>query len=583
LSERASQDVFASVEDLRATIAILPLLNNRLVIEEVSLGGLKAQVQRAQLGHFLLDDLLGWGQAQSSSSQASDVGLLMDDITVDIAEILIKKSEFTVLDASKKATWKLQDASLEFGRITKGQPFKAELNARIQHADSSAQAKLSAQATLNIDLASRELSARNLNASFKGDLPDSIWFEEVFKKVDLTLSAVSMQIEPATGRLRLDRFSMRTKGLRDGAAFEYTLDAPLLDISNASAHAEGLTSRLRMDGSPAIDARLVLDGLRGNRNKLLFERSNLDLAIKRDARVLKLVLSSPIEIEPFTPAMNMKAMQGEVQSIQAPVAKTLLSMPVNGRLSVSFDHRKDIAQPLQVVGQMDNFPFVTLMEGLGIDSFLDGHAAVDLSIRLAPSEIRQFKQSLTGTVQLRLSNVRLAGIDLGTGLDALRAIALTDKSSANFVLDRSKHTAFDTAEFDVRIDRNVAYLSRLKMLAPGWAIHQAASGKINLQNDTIDLALSLQLLGLQSLTTKRVTIQVRSLTVPLRVVGPIAQPEVLIQWATLDRDPIGRALKDKLIHPSVESRSPSSLPNHGTQKNDSCSGLSGCKLCAINT
>lgn len=566
LSEKASQDVFASVEDLRATIAILPLLNNHLVIEEISFGGLKAQVQRSQLGKFLFDDLLGWGQAPVAANQASDIGLLMDDISIDIAEILIKKSEFTILDASRRATWKLHDASLELGRIKKGEPFKAELNARMQHADSQAQARVSAQAVLKVDLVSRELSAKNFSSSFKGDLPEKILFEEVLKKVDLTVASSSIRIDPAAGRLRLERFALRTKGQRDGAAFEYSLDAPLFDISNASAQAEGLTSRLRMDGAPAIDARLVLDGLQGNRHKILFERSSLDLAIKRDARVLKLALSSPVEIEPFVTAVTMTALQGEVQALDAPVAKTLLTVPVNGRVSVVIDPARDASLPIHIAGQADNLPLATLLSGVGIESVLDGNAAIDFRFKLAPGPMQQLNQSLVGTTQLRLKNASLAGIDLGAGLDALRAKAVTDKSSANFALDRSKHTLFDTAEFDLRLDRDVAYVSRLKMLAPGWTIHQSAPGKINLQNDTIDIALLVNLLGPQSLTAKRVTIQVRSLAVPLQVTGPLTQPLVTIQWAVLDRDPIGRALKDKLITPSVEIRNLATPPNQGIQK-----------------
>jgi len=566
LSEKASQDIFASVEDLRATIAILPLLNNHLVIEEISLEGLKAQVQRAQLGHFLLEDLLGWGQKPASATQTSDIGLLMDDISIDIAEILIKKSEFIVLNASRKATWKLNDASLEFGRITKGKPFKAELNARIQHADSQAQAKLNAQAVLHVDLASRELSAKNLNASFKGDLPENIWFEEVFKKVDLTVASSLMRIEPALGGLRLERFSLRAKGLRGGAPFEYSADAPLFDISNSSAQAEGLSSRLRMDGSPAIDARIALDGLQGNRNKLLFERSSLDVAIKRESQVFKFAFNTPIEVEPFVSSLTMKALQGDVQTIQAPVAKTLHSTAVNGSLSIQMDAAQDRSLPIHIVGKMDNFSLATLLAGFEIESILDGNAAINFRLRLAAGKLQQQKQSLSGTLQMRLNNASLIGIDLGSGLDAMRAVVARDNSAGKFVLDRSLRTLFDTVEFDLRFDQSVASVSRLKMLSSGWSVQQSAPGQINLHDDTIDVPVLLRLAGQQSLTTKRVTIQVRSLSIPLRVTGSASQPEISIQWAALDHDPIGRALKDQLISPSPEPRNSASPPNQKLQK-----------------
>jgi len=566
LTERASTDVFASVEDLRATIAILPLLRNHLVIEEISLGGLKAQVQRAQLGNFLLDDLLGWGQVTTPVTQSGDVGLLMDDISIDIAEILIKKSEFTVLDASRKATWKLQDASLEFGRIKKGEPFKAELNARIQHADSQAVAKLSAQAILSVDLASRGVTAKNFSASFKGDLPENIWFEEGLKKVDLSLAMAFVTVEPASGRLRLERLALRTKGLREGAPFEYSVDMPLLDISNTFARGDSLTSRLRMDGSPAIDARIVLDGLEGNRNKLLFERSSLDLAVKRDARVFKLGLSSPVEIEPFTTALTMKALQGEIQTIQAPVSKTVQTTPVKGNLSVVLDSRKGQVRPLHIAAQAENIPFTTLLSGFGIDSVLDGTASIDLRAGLTVGSMPQVRQSLTGTVKMKMNHAALEGIDLASGLDALRNVAISEKRSSHSVLDRSTRTLFDMVEVDLKIDAGLAQVTRLNMTAPSLTIRQGKPAFINFNNETLDLAVQLQFLGLQSLATKRVTIQVRSLMVPLHLTGSISQPDVSIQWAALDRDPIGRVLKDKLLSPTLDSRGTANPFNQGIQK-----------------
>ena len=552
LSERASHEVFAFVEDLRATIAILPLLKNHLVIEEISLGGLKAQVHRTQLDHFLFDDLLGWGKTPEPSTQASDIGLLMDDISIDIAEILIKKSEFTLLDDSRKATWTLQDASLELGRIKKGEPFKAAINARVQHSGSQAQAKFSANAILNVDLVSRAFIAKNFNASLKGDLSEKIWLEAALKKVDLNLSSALIRIDPAVGRLRVERFALRAKGLHNGDVFDFSAEAPLFDISNTSAQAEGLTSRLRIDGTPAIDTRIALEGLQGSRNNLFFERSSLDLAIKRASRVLKVALSSPVELQPFVSAVTLRALQGEVQTLEAPVAKTLFTMPVSGRLSVVMHPGED--DPFHVIGQADNLPFATFFNMMGLQSVLDGNAAIDFRVGLVPGTMLPFKQSLTGTVKMRLNHASLAGFDLGDGLDALRAIVATDKPFAGFVLDRSKHTSFETAEFDLQLDQNILNLQRVKMLAPGWTLQQASPGKINLQNDTIDIALLLDLLGSQSLTTKHVTIQVRSLLVPLYVKGPVSQPEVSIQWAALNHDPIGRALKDKLTIPSVELR-----------------------------
>lgn len=566
LSDRGSEEVFASVEDLRATIALWPLLRNHLVIKEIALHGLKAQVQRTQLGTFVLDDLLGWGKPASPASTPGDIGLLMDDTSVDIDEILIKNSELTVFEADRQQSWKLHDVTLEFGRIKRGEPFKAELNARIQHADSSAVARVGAQAILNVDLFSRAISAKNFTASFKGDFPESAWLENSLKKVDLSVAIPALSITPDSERVRLERFAMRAKGLRDGAPFELSLDAPALDISNSFARSEPVTSRLRMDGSPAIDVRMVLDGLRGNRNKFVFERSSVDLAIKREARVFKFSLNAPLSVEPFATKISTTGFVGDVQTIQAPSFKSVMTAPVKGDFSFSLEPRLNHKFPLSFDAQAENIPFATVLSGFGVDSNLDGDAAVEIRSRFAPGSWYQMGQSVSGAVKLRLKQASLRGVDLSAGLDALRTIAVADKPSVSLASDRTKRTIFDAVELDLKVESGIANVTRFNMIAPGWNVKQGSPGKINFLNDTLDMNVWLHLSGPQSLTAKRVTIQVRSLLVPLHVTGDIASPQVNIQWAAIDRDPIGRALKEKLLSAPAEPHTSTTTPHSGVQK-----------------
>ncbi len=246
----------------------------------------------------------------------------------------------------------------------------------------------------------------------------------------------------------------------------------------------------------------------------------------------------------------MKSFQGEIQTIQAPVSKTVQSTPVNGNFSVAFNSQKRQLQPLHISAHADNVPFKTLLSGLGIDSVLDGTASIDFRAGFTAEPMEQLKQSLTGAVKMRLNHAALEGVDLASGLDALRTVAVADKQSAHFVFDRTVSTLFDTVELEVKLDGGLAHVTRLNMVAPSLTIREGKPAIINLGNDTLDMAASVHFLGPQSLTTKRVTLQVRSLTIPLRLTGSIMQPEVTIQWAALDRDSNGRLLREKLLSPS---------------------------------
>ncbi|XOT95280.1 AsmA family protein, partial [Alcaligenes pakistanensis] len=58
LSDRNSEDPFASLESARFAVALWPLINNRLVVDHVAVTGFKAWIVRDEHGKLNFDDLL---------------------------------------------------------------------------------------------------------------------------------------------------------------------------------------------------------------------------------------------------------------------------------------------------------------------------------------------------------------------------------------------------------------------------------------------------------------------------------------------------------------------------------------------
>jgi uncharacterized lipoprotein YbaY len=548
LSEKASTDTFALVDDLRATIAILPLLTNQLVIEQIDLTGLKAKVVRGRAGGFNFDDLTRWGSVQAPAASPGDSGLTMDDTAIDIAAITVKKSEILIQDVSSEASWKLGDLSLQTGRLKRNASFSVEMSARFQEVGAAAVAKIEAQAVLNVDFESRHFSAKNLTATVKGDLPPGWWSDEPLLKVDSTFKLSLMNLEPENGRIQLERLVLRAKAMREAAPAEFSLDVPLLDISDTDARSSSLAARLRLDGPPSIDLKFALEGLHGSRQALLFDKSILDAAIKRDSRMFKVTLSSPFELKPFARSFALPALEGEVQTLQSAAAKSLRTIPVKAKLFVSLDPQPRVRQPLVLNAEIENLPFATALSSLGIESLMDGQANVVVNLKMATGTLSTVEQSLTGQAQLRLSRASVQGVDLSAGLEALRALASPTLRGEHFQGDATQRTSFDSVDVDLRLAQSIATVTRLNMIAPDWRVTLASPAKINLQNGTIDLVAAMQLLTPQSVTLKRFTVQVRSLLIPLHLTGSIKRPAVNIQWSVLDRDPVGRALRENLLN-----------------------------------
>lgn len=565
LSEKASPEIFASVDDFRATIAILPLLTNQLVIEQIDVSGLKAQVLRSSMGSFNFDDLIRWGRIPVAAFAPGEHGLTMDDTAIDIAGITVKKSEIFMHDASINTTWRLDDLSVQIGRLKRNEPFSFEMSARLKQPGTAPVSRVGIQAILNVDLDSRRFSAKNLSASVKGDLLSGWWSGEPLQKVDASLKLALMDVAPETGRIKLERLIVRAKAAQEGAPVELSIDAPLLDISDTDARSATLAARLRMDGPPSIDLKLALDGLHGTRQALMFDKVSLDAAIKRESRMVKMTVASPLELKLFASSVAMPALEGEIQTLQASAAKSLRSIPVKGKMFASIDHRAGIAQPLALKGEVENMPFATALSSLGVDSLLDGVGVVAVDMKMAMGTLAQVEQSLTGTAQLRLKQGSVQGVDLAAGLSALRSMAFPTIQGEPFKGDPAKRTIFDSIDVDMRVAHNLVTVSRLNMLAPDWRVTLASPGRIYLLNGTLDLVASLQLLTAQSLTVKRLTVQVRSLQVPLHLTGSIRQPAVNIQWSVLDRDPVGRALREKLLNTGSDQNNPAA-PAQGIKK-----------------
>src|SRR4051812_22547727 len=58
LSEAGSEQEFLSLESAHAAVAVLPLLHGEVVVDKVSVSGLKARVVKDKAGKYNFDDLL---------------------------------------------------------------------------------------------------------------------------------------------------------------------------------------------------------------------------------------------------------------------------------------------------------------------------------------------------------------------------------------------------------------------------------------------------------------------------------------------------------------------------------------------
>lgn len=206
LSDRNSEDPFASLESARFAVALWPLINNRLVVDHVAVTGFKAWIVRDEEGKLNFDDLL---QAPPAGPQLpvarSGVSLLPaaqaaeapqekpvepapeslpvpeliakrsgseTDFQIDIAGLSLKGGEIHYFSKRSNVIGRLLQLEVNTGRMTFGQPFDVAFKSRLSGDYPVADGVLEGQGQLSLDPASKSYSAQKLSLSFVGDLDE---------------------------------------------------------------------------------------------------------------------------------------------------------------------------------------------------------------------------------------------------------------------------------------------------------------------------------------------------------------------------------------------------------------------------
>lgn len=206
LSDRNSEDPFASFESARFAVALWPLINNRLVVDHVAVTGFKAWIVRDEQGAFNFDDLLQappvgpqlpvaragvsllpaaqaaeapQDKSVEPSPESSPVPELIakrsgseTDFQIDIAGLSLKGGEIHYFSKRSNVIGRLLQLEVNTGRMTFGQPFDVAFKSRLSGDYPVAEGSLEGQGQLSLDPASQSYAAQKLNLSFVGDLDE---------------------------------------------------------------------------------------------------------------------------------------------------------------------------------------------------------------------------------------------------------------------------------------------------------------------------------------------------------------------------------------------------------------------------
>jgi AsmA protein len=313
LSEYKSDQQFASIETARVSLELLPLLSKQVVVDEVAVSGLTANLIKYKDGTTNIDDLLGRDDKPRDSNQP---------VKFDIASVSIKKTSLNYRDEGTGAQYAVHDLNLKTGRIANGVPGKIDLSVGVQSNQPKLDINTQLVTTLTFDLDRQQYQMADMDLQVSGSALDIS---------NLKIQAGGdASVNLSTQEYGMNKFELNAKGVKARAPFEVALDAPALSMTKDKFSAEHLKLNANLD-SGNIVAAVSLPDLSGNAQSFKVSSLALDLDVQLPDQTFKVKLASPLSGNFETRQLNLSNLTVAVNAL----FDKLPGKPVNSEMKGS--------------------------------------------------------------------------------------------------------------------------------------------------------------------------------------------------------------------------------------------------------
>lgn len=258
---------FASIQEVRIGVRLLPLLRKKIEVGHVRLDGAQIRLITDEQGRNNWNDL---GQADDSAGDAPTDDEPMELPT--IAGLSITNSIASIENRQEKSRTVVRDFNVETGRLASGEPFDLETSFVLdQEPASSIEVHLVAAVTADLERNAHRLAEPEIRLTFSGQgyPPDG---------VPVQLRAGSLLADIGQDLYQLDGLALTTNWKGDGFPPEgvpvalkaerfnanletQTMELAGLDMDVAGAHLTGRFSGEEILDAPLIRGPLKLDSI----------------------------------------------------------------------------------------------------------------------------------------------------------------------------------------------------------------------------------------------------------------------------------------------------------------------------------
>ncbi|EJO27993.1 AsmA family protein [Achromobacter marplatensis] len=342
---------------------------------------------------------------------------------------------------------------------------------------------------------------------------------------DQATSKINAVLEGGKFDLSADITKLSDTPLVNFALAVDTLDLDKLVPPVAAAPAKPPSEGKKDESKPAAPAAPADDSI--NLSALIGPSVNGTL------KVGKLVVRG-LKADDVAAAVKLDKGKLEISSLTA----GLYGGKLAGALSVDAAQGNQLATKMSLAG----ISIEPLLMDLAKQNVLSGTGSLALDLKTAGANVYAMKSGLGGTLQLRLRDGAVKGINLTQTLRELKAAFKPESQDETVPADTSKQTEFSEMDADLAFTKGVAAVKRLNVVSTLLRVTQGDPASIDFVKDELNLVARVRVVNPAADPEGKELIDLKDVTIPVHVKGPFDKPSYTVMW----KDAIGNILKRSL-------------------------------------
>lgn len=358
LSEFQGEKEFAAVEGVRLYLSWLPLLKKELVVDQVRVEGVRADLVRFKNGGTNFDDLLKKDQTEEDKQ-----------IKFDISSVSITKGALSFNDEMAGRRFSASDITFKTGRLASGLPTKVAADFNLSGDKPQVKAQIHLTTGLTFNPEARRYALKELNLEIKGEAAG-------LQKLAMELKG-DLELDQAADTLLARNLAAAVVGKKGADDIDFRLTAPKLQWQGGKIATEtmDLAAKLQQAGAKgAMELAAHISALTGDRQSFKADLLTVEFNTRQPDGEYKGKLTSPLTGNFTDRQFALPRLEGNLTASNAKMAGKAMKLETTG--SAQLDLKRENVS-LNLTSHLDESR-ITMKAGL--TPFTKPRLALDLDI-----------------------------------------------------------------------------------------------------------------------------------------------------------------------------------------------------------